>query len=512
MRRTRLRFLLGLIFMSIGGALGLFYMPTVRKFTSMDIVLFFGLSSLFLGVYLLSGVIKLDKLFSIKGSRLIRRRLKEPRGSKKHIAEERHAPAAKQDIYHTMLQKMLAGLDPSMDVSQTAEVRQAIEELFVSILSEEKIVLPRPERRKLFEQVVAEIFGLGLLEPLLADKSITEIMVNGAKQIYIRRRGRIYREAASFESDDHLMRIIDRIVTPLGRRLDESSPCVDARLPDGSRVHAVIPPISLIGPVLTIRKFAHKPITAQPLIEFGTVTSEAMIFLKACVLSKMNVIISGAKETGKTTLLNVLSQYIPGDERIITIENVAELMLRQEHVITLETRPPNIQGRGEVTIQDLVGNALLMQSERIIVGELYGDEALPVIQAMNAGYDGMMSTINSKYPREALRKLVILSNLEDVHLQPPSIRRQIADSLDLLIHMERLRDGSRRITLITEIHGMSGDDIAMRDIFFFEETGVSKGKIIGQLWPTGLIPSFMDKIERCGFHLPSTLFGQPAST
>jgi len=359
---------------------------------------------------------------------------------------------------------------------------------------------------------VSEILGLGPIEFLLADKSITEIMVNGAKQIYVRRGEKIYREAASFESDEHLMRIIDRIVKPLGRRLDESSPCVDARLPDGSRVNAVIPPISLIGPVLTIRKFAHKPITAQQLIEFGTVTSEAMIFLRACVLSKVNVIISGAVETGKTTLLNVLSQYIPVDERIITIENAAELMLRQEHVITLETRPPNIQGRGEVTIQNLVGNALLMQPARILVGELQGDEALSVIQAMNAGYDGMMSTIISKYPQEALRKLAILSNLGDVHLKPPSIRRQIADSLDLLIQMERLRDGSRRITLITEINGMSGDDIAMRDIFFFEETGVSKGKIVGQLWPTGLIPSFIDKIERFGFYLSGDLFGQSTST
>jgi len=280
------------------------------------------------------------------------------------LSARRVAPpgVSQRDTYYDLKarvqNKLLAELDPSMDVSATVEVRRTIEELFENILAEERIVLSRPERRRLFEQIVAEILGLGPIEPLLADDTITEIMVNGGKNIYIERAGRIYREPTAFESDDHLMRIIDRIVAPLGRRIDESSPYVDARLTDGSRVNAVIPPISLVGPTLTIRKFARNPITVEQLTEYGTITPESVEFLKACVISKVNMIISGGTGSGKTTLLNVLSQYIPSDERIITIENAAELQLRQEHVVTLESRPPNIEGRGEVTIQNLVVNSL----------------------------------------------------------------------------------------------------------------------------------------------------------
>ncbi|HHH81493.1 MAG TPA: CpaF family protein, partial [Chloroflexi bacterium] len=292
-----------------------------------------------------------------------------------------------------------------MDVSQTAEVRQTIEELFENILAEEKIVLSRPERRRLFEQIVAEILGLGPLEPLLADETITEIMVNGAKQIYIERGGKLFREPATFESDDHLMRIIDRIVAPLGRRIDESSPYVDARLPDGSRVNAVIPPISLVGPTLTIRKFARDPITVEQLIEWGTITPEAVEFLKACVIARINMVISGGTGSGKTTMLNILSQYIPNDERIITIENAAELQLRQEHVVTLESRPPNIEGRGEVTIQNLVVNSLRMRPDRIIVGEIRAEEALDMLQAMNTGHEGSMTTAHSNSPRDTLARI-----------------------------------------------------------------------------------------------------------
>jgi pilus assembly protein CpaF len=271
------------------------------------------------------------------------------------------------DLKTRVQNKLLAELDPSMDVSQTAEVRQTIEELFENILAEEKIVLSRPERRRLFEQIVAEILGLGPLEPLLADGSITEIMVNGAKQIYIERSGKLHREPATFESDDHLMRIIDRIVAPLGRRIDESSPYVDARLTDGSRVNAIIPPISLVGPVLTIRKFSRDPITVEQLIEWGTITPEAVEFLKASVVSAINMVVSGGTGSGKTTMLNILSGYIPNDERIVTIENAAELQLRQEHVVTLESRPPNIEGRGEVTIQNLVVNSVCGRTASLLV-------------------------------------------------------------------------------------------------------------------------------------------------
>jgi pilus assembly protein CpaF len=411
------------------------------------------------------------------------------------------------DLKTRVQNKLLAELDPSMDVSQTAEVRRTIEELFETILAEERIVLSRPERRRLFEQIVAEILGLGPLEPLLADESITEIMVNGAKNIYIERGGKVYRQTATFESDEHLMRIIDRIVAPLGRRIDESSPYVDARLPDGSRVNAVIPPISLVGPTLTIRKFAKSPITVEQLIDYGTVTPEAVEFLKACVISKINVCISGGTGSGKTTLLNVLSQYIPPDERIITIENAAELQLRQEHVVTLESRPANIEGRGEVTIQNLVVNSLRMRPDRIIVGEIRAEEALDMLQAMNTGHEGSMTTAHSNSPRDTLARIETMTMMAGMDLPVRAIREQISSAIELICHLERLRDGTRKITQIADIQGMEGDVITMADIFVFEQTGLEEGRVIGRLRPTGLRPKFMDKIESSGIHLPSSIFG-----
>jgi pilus assembly protein CpaF len=429
------------------------------------------------------------------------------------VRERRVAPpgAAQRDKYHdlkSMVQnKLLAELDPSMDVSQTAEVRRTIEELFENILAESNIVLSRPERRRLFEQIVAEILGLGPIEPLLSDSSITEIMVNGAKQIYIERSGKIFREPASFESDDHLMRIIDRIVAPLGRRIDESSPYVDARLPDGSRVNAVIPPISLVGPVLTIRKFSADPITVQQLIDFGTITAESVEFLKACVVARINVIISGGTGSGKTTLLNVLSQYIPVDERIVTIENAAELQLRQEHVVTLESRPPNIEGRGEVTIQHLVVNSLRMRPDRIIVGEIRAEEALDMLQAMNTGHEGSMTTAHSNSPRDTLSRIETMTLMAGMDLPVRAIREQIASALELVVHLERMRDGTRKVTHIAEIQGMEGDVITMTDIFVYEQTGYEDGKVIGRLRPTGLRPRFVDKIEQSGINLPASIFG-----
>jgi pilus assembly protein CpaF len=421
------------------------------------------------------------------------------------------APGGARDTYYDLKarvqNKLLSELDPSMDVSQTAEVRRTIEELFENILTEEKIVLSRPERRRLFEQIVAEILGLGPLEPLLADETITEIMVNGSKNIYIERRGRIHREPVSFESDDHLMRIIDRIVAPLGRRIDESSPYVDARLPDGSRVNAIIPPISLVGPTLTIRKFARVPITVEQLVEYGTVTPESVEFMKACVLARINIVISGGTGSGKTTFLNVLSQYIPGDERIITIENAAELQLRQEHVVTLESRPPNIEGRGEVTIQNLVVNALRMRPDRIIVGEIRASEALDMLQAMNTGHEGSMTTAHSNSPRDTLSRIETMTLMAGMDLPIRAIREQIASALELVVHLERLRDGSRKVTHVTEIQGMEGDVITMTDLFVFEQTGFEEGRVIGRLRPTGLRPKFMDKIEASGIHLPASIFG-----
>ena len=418
------------------------------------------------------------------------------------------APSSRiHDIKNEVQNRLLAELDPSMDVTQTAEVRRQIEELFESILVEMNIVLSRPERRRLFEQIVAEILGLGPIEPLLSDETITEVMVNGAKNIYVERAGKIHREPASFESDDHLMRIIDRIVAPLGRRIDESSPYVDARLNDGSRVNAVIPPISLVGPVLTIRKFAKNPITVDQLIEFGTLTAESIEFMKASVIARVNMVISGGTGSGKTTMLNVLSQYIPSDERIVTIENAAELQLRQEHVVTLETRPPNIEGRGEVTIQNLVVNSLRMRPDRIIVGEIRDEAALDMLQAMNTGHEGSMTTAHSNSPRDTLSRIETMTLMAGMDLPTRAIREQIASALELVIHIERMRDGTRKVTHISEIQGMEGDVITMTDIFIFEQTGLENGRVIGRLRPTGLRPRFMEKIEQSGTHLPASIFG-----
>jgi pilus assembly protein CpaF len=428
------------------------------------------------------------------------------------ISARRSAPpGGSRDTYHDLKSrvqnKLLAELDPTMDVSQTAEVRQTIEELFENILAEEKIVLSRPEKRRLFEQIVAEILGLGPLEPLLADGTITEVMVNGSKNIFIERSGKLHREPASFESDDHLMRIIDRIVAPLGRRIDESSPYVDARLPDGSRVNAVIPPISLVGPVLTIRKFSKIPITIEQLIEWGTITPEAVEFLKACVIAKVNMIISGGTGSGKTTLLNIVSQFIPSDERIVTIEDAAELQLRQEHVVSLEKRPPNIEGRGEVTIQNLVVNSLRMRPDRIIVGEIRDAAAIDMLQAMNTGHDGSLTTAHSNSPRDTLSRIETMTMMAGMELPQRAIREQIASALHLVVHLERLRDGTRKVTHVTEIQGMEGDVITMTDLFVFDQTGIEDGKVIGRLRPTGLRPKFMEQIEASGIHLPPSIFG-----
>lgn len=411
------------------------------------------------------------------------------------------------DLKTRVQNRLLAELDPSMDVSKVNDMRATIQELFEQILSEENIVLTRPERHRLFEQIAAEILGFGPLQSLLEDETITEIMVNGAKNVYIERNGKIYRVPVTFESDEHVMRIIDRIVSPLGRRVDESSPYVDARLPDGSRVNAVIPPISLVGPVLTIRKFFKNPLTIEQLLQFGTITPEALQFLKACVEARLNIIISGGTGSGKTTLLNILSQFIPSDERIITIENAAELQLRQEHVVTLESRPPNIEGKGEVTIRQLVINALRMRPDRIIIGEIRDEAALDMLQAMNTGHDGSMTTAHSNSPRDTLARLETMTMMAGMELPARAIREQISSAIDLIIHQERLRDGSRKVVNITEVGGMEGDVITMTDIFVFEQTGYENGKVVGRLRPTGLRPKFMDKIEAAGIHLPPSIFG-----
>lgn len=411
------------------------------------------------------------------------------------------------DLKTRVQNRLFAELDPSMDVTKVNEVRGTILELFEQVLAEENTVLSRPEKARLFESIVAEILGFGPLQPLLEEQTITEVMVNGAKNIYIERGGKIHRVPVSFESDEHVMRIIERIVAPLGRRIDESSPYVDARLPDGSRVNAVIPPISLVGPVITIRKFAKNPITLEQLVQFGTITPEALQFLKACVESRLNIIISGGTGSGKTTLLNILSQFIPSDERIVTIENAAELQLRQEHVVTLESRPPNIEGKGEVTIRQLVVNSLRMRPDRIIVGEIRDEAALDMLQAMNTGHDGSMTTAHSNSPRDTLSRIETMTMMAGMDLPARAIREQTAAAIDLVVHQERMRDGTRKVVSITEISGMEGDVITMTDLFVFEQTGYEDGKVMGRLRPTGLRPKFMEKIESSGIHLPPSIFG-----
>jgi pilus assembly protein CpaF len=418
-----------------------------------------------------------------------------------HVSNDGYA-----DIKGRVQQKLLASLDPSMD-ARSPDVRTTIEELFSVILTEENIVLSRAERNRLFEQIVAEIMGFGPIEPLLADDTITEIMVNGPKNVYIEQQGRLTRASISFESDDHVMRILDRIVAPLGRRIDESSPTVDARLPDGSRVNAIIRPISLGGPTITIRKFSRKPLTVEDMIRFGSLTAEIAEFLRACVIARLNIIVSGGTGSGKTTLLNVLSSFIPNDERIVTIENAAELQLRQEHIVSLETRPPNIEGRGEVTIQDLVVNALRMRPDRIVVGECRGGEALDMLQAMNTGHDGSLTTAHSNSPRDTLARLEVMCLMSGMDLPVRAIRDQVASAVNIIVHQERLRDGTRKIVKITEIQGMEGEIITMSDIFEFEQTGLEAGKVIGRTRPTGLRPKCIDLIEAAGIHLPPSVFG-----
>jgi len=414
---------------------------------------------------------------------------------------------AYSDMKNRIQQRLISELDPSMDVTATGEVRVTIQEMFETMLLEEQIVLTRSEKQRLFEQIVAEILGYGPLERYLNADGITEIMVNGPNKIYIERGGKIHKVNETFDDDEHLMRIIERIVAPIGRRIDEGSPMVDARLPDGSRVNAIIPPISLIGPTLTIRIFAKIPLTVDNLLEFGTLTREAIEFLKACVIAKVNIIISGGTGSGKTTLLNILSGFIPDGERIVTIENAAELQLRQEHVVTLEARPPNIEQRGEVTIRDLVVNSLRMRPDRIIVGEVRSGEALDMLQAMNTGHEGSMTTLHANAPRDMLSRLETMVLMAGMDLPHRAIREQISSAVDLVVHEDRMRDGTRKITSISEVQGMEGDVITMSEIFRFEQTGFENGKVIGRLRPSGLRPKFMYKIQEAGIMLPPSIFG-----
>ncbi|HHY31735.1 MAG TPA: CpaF family protein [Firmicutes bacterium] len=382
-----------------------------------------------------------------------------------------------------------------------------VEVVASKVLDEEPLPLIRSERAQVISEVIDDVLGLGPITPLLEDDSVSEIMVNGPNNVYVERGGRIERARVCFRSADHVMHIIERIVSPLGRRIDEASPMVDARLPDGSRVNAIIPPLSLVGPCITIRKFSREPFTIDDLVRFGTLTREMAQFLEGCVKARLNIVVSGGTGSGKTTTLNVLSSFIPPDERIVTIEDAAELQLRQEHVVTLEARPPNLEGKGAITIRDLVRNALRMRPDRIVVGEVRSGEALDMLQAMNTGHDGSLTTGHANSPRDMLARLETMVLMAGMDLPLRAIREQIASAVDLIVHQARLRDGSRKITHLTEVQGMEGDIITMQDIYVFEQTGVDEqGRVVGRFKATGIRPKFLERFESMGIPLPSGMF------
>jgi pilus assembly protein CpaF len=403
-------------------------------------------------------------------------------------------------------QKLLAEAEGDVNLSNIPMMRHAIESIFNKILTEENLVYTRSQRSRLLEWVISDILSYGPIDVLLQDPTVTEIMVNGSQKIFVERYGKVEESSITFENDTHLMRIIDRIVSPLGRRVDESSPMVDARLPNGFRVNVIIPPLSLDGPLVTIRKFATMPFTAQDLIANGTLSPQLAMFLKASVEARLNMVISGGTGSGKTTLLNVISAFIPSDERIITIEDVAELQLKQIHVARLEKRPPNIEGSGEVPIRQLVINALRMRPDRIIVGEVRGGEAMDMLQAMNTGHDGSMTSIHSNSTRDTLRRIETMALMAGMELPLRAIREQVSSAIDMIVHMDRLRDGTRRVTQVTEVGGLEGDVVVMQDLFTFEHQGFQNGRIMGGLRSTGLRPTFVDKFKMNGIELPAEIF------
>ena len=386
-----------------------------------------------------------------------------------------------------------------------AEVEELISSYCQRVLDDNPMNVPRGERARIVADICDEILGLGPIEPLLKDDSITEVMINGPKKIFVERKGKLQLTNVQFHDDAHLMTIIERIVSPLGRRIDESSPLVDARLSDGSRVNAIVPPLSLIGPCVTIRKFSKNPLSIDNLVGFGSLSEEMAEFLQACVKARLNIMVSGGTGSGKTTTLNVLSSFIPDDERIVTIEDAAELRLQQQHVVTLESRPANLEGRGAITIRDLVRNALRMRPDRIIVGEVRSGEALDMLQAMNTGHDGSLTTGHANSPRDILSRLETMVMMAGMDLPVRAIREQIASALDLIIQQSRIQDGSRKVTYITEVQKMEGDTIVLQDLFTYVQTGINEsGKSVGYYEASGLQPMFLNKFKMNNVELPKS--------
>ena len=377
-----------------------------------------------------------------------------------------------------------------------------------SIYQRANLQLPADMKKHVFKEVGDELFGFGPIQTLLDNSDVSEVMVNGPKSVYVEKNGKLVKTSVKFEDNDHVRRIIERIIAPLGRRVDEDSPTVDARLPDGSRVNAIILPVAIDGPSITIRKFAEDRLTVADLIKFGSLTENMSEFLRACVAARLNIIISGGTGSGKTTLLNVLSGFIPSDERIVTLEDAAELQLQQDHVVRLETKPPNADGRGEITIRNLVKNSLRMRPDRIIVGEVRGGEALDMLQAMNTGHDGSLATVHSNSPRDAVSRLETLVLMAGMDLPITVVRQQVASAVDLIVQQTRLSDGSRKVIAVSEVAGMEGDTIVLSDIFKFKQTGIGEGnKILGKTEPTGLRPLFAPRLEAAGFKLGADVFG-----
>jgi pilus assembly protein CpaF len=410
----------------------------------------------------------------------------------------------KARLHRTLINRMdltkLSSLTPE-------QVHAEVSRLAESVLAQEAMPLSVSERERLVNDVQHELFGLGPLEPLLADPTISDILVNKHNTIYIERRGKIERTSVTFKDDEHLMRVIERIVSSVGRRIDESSPMVDARLQDGSRVNAIIPPLAIDGPVVSIRRFGAEPLRMSMLIEKKALTKDIADMLQMVVTARLNVLISGGTGAGKTTLLNALSAYIPENERIVTIEDSAELQLQQPHVVRLETRPPNIEGRGEVTQRDLVRNSLRMRPDRIVIGEVRGGEAIDMLQAMNTGHDGSLTTIHANTPRDALARLETMIQMTGMRLSDRAMRQQVASAINLVLQVARMSDGSRRVTSISEITGMEGETITMQEIFQYERTGIdSQGQVLGRFRPTGIRPRFAERLKACGLQLPRVFF------
>lgn len=423
------------------------------------------------------------------------------------------ADTAYQSIKKTVHRRLVAEMSPQEQMvlsavhQDAAQVEQVIGNYVEKVLEENPFAVPVSERSKIVSDLKDEMLGLGPIEVLLKDPTVTEVMVNGPKKIFVERMGRLQLTDIQFHDDSHVMNIIERILSPIGRHIDESVPLVDARLEDGSRVNIIIPPLSLVGPCITIRKFATKALSVDNLITFGTLDRKMADFIKACIQARINILVSGGTGSGKTTTMNVLSSFIPENERIVTIEDAAELKLQQEHVVTLESRPANIEGNGEITIRDLVKNALRMRPDRIIVGEVRGGEALDMLQAMNTGHDGSLTTAHANNPRDALSRLETMVLMAGFEMPIRAIREQVSSAIELILQQSRLKDGSRKITYITEVQHMEGDVITTQDLFRFEQTGMDEnGKLTGHFVSTGMQPGFMDKFQVNGVSLPDDFF------